>query len=311
MLREFAPRDLPELLVLLGRHFPEEDALLGRQPESYERIVRRMYRWDARIALGILRWVGRPVYRFFVVEEAGHLAATTILTFPSRAGYISTVMVDTPYRRRGYARRLMGAAIEATRRTGRGYVVLDVLAQNAPARALYDRMGFQVLRSQAYLLRDGSTPPLGDRADRPGIRPYRRADAKPLVAAARSEMPARVIDVLPPDPGQFAQRDPISTALESVSESWVADVGGIPSAYVAATTSRSVVVGNMTAPIIGPSVDDALARSIVASALRWLEANDRPRVLTEIADHNTRGRRALEAAGFREVYRLDTLVLAI
>jgi ribosomal protein S18 acetylase RimI-like enzyme len=278
MLREFAPADLAQLLPLLERHFPEEEALLGRRPEAYDRIVRRFYRWDARLVLGVLRWVGRPVYRFFVIEADGRLAATTILTFPPRAGFISTVMVDTPYRRRGFARRLLDAAVAATVRTGRRHVALDVLATNAPAQALYASLGFGRLRTGAFLLRDAPAP-----------------------------SPAPVAEVLPASAAQFHLGDPVATALESTTAAWVLETARGPAAFVAATVSPSVESAHLTSPVLAPEVEEADARALVATAVRWAHAQGRSRVVTEVPDHNVPGRRALEAEGFHEAFRIDTL----
>ncbi|HYK93627.1 MAG TPA: GNAT family N-acetyltransferase [Thermoplasmata archaeon] len=310
MLREFTPGDLPELLDLLGRHFPEEDALLGRKPESYRRIVERIYRPHYRFAIGLLRVLGRPLYRFFVIEADRRIAATTIVTFPARAGYVSTVMVDTPYRRRGYARRLLREAASVTRRSHRRYLVLDVLTHNTAARALYDSLGFEWLRRQAYMVRE-FPPPAEPLAATPGVRSFRRGDARSLVGVAAAALPPLVSEVLPPSEAQFQARDPISDALESETAAWVVDGSGSAEAYVGATVSRSVLSANLTAPVVGPGVDESRAGALVATALCWIQDRHVPRVLSEVADHNVRGRRALEAQGFREAFGMDTLLLRL
>ena len=134
MIRDLRKSDASRVLELLKAGFPEEERLSGTTPEGFHRIVRRVFRWDVRIALRVLSWSGRPVFRFLVVEEDGRVVATTLLSFPERAGYVSTVTVDSAYRRRGFARGLIERAAEIARAAGRKFLVLDVLDQNVPAR---------------------------------------------------------------------------------------------------------------------------------------------------------------------------------
>ncbi len=310
MLREFSRRDIPELLPLLERHFPEENALLGWQAPTYYRLIHRFYRWDARLILGFLSALGRSVYRFFVIEDDHRLAGTTLLTFTSRAGYVSTVMVDTPHRRRGYAKRMLAAAIDATRATGRRYLVLDVLATNAPARALYSTLGFRLLRRVAFLVRErpapsapGPAPPAGT------VRSFRPRDKRALLSAASAVTPAAVAEVLPPEAGQFGVSEMVVRALDSVSEAWVAPALGTPQAFVRATVSHGVVAGHLTSPLLGPTVDDAAAGALLAEAVAWVDARGVGRIVSEVPDHNVRARRQLEALGFHEAFPVETLVL--
>lgn len=311
MLRAFRPRDIPELVPLLLRHFPEEEAVLGRNPETYARIVRRIYRWDARLVLGLLRAVGRPVFRFLVVEADGRLAATTIVTFPPAAGFLSTVMVDTPYRRRGYARRLVEAACHVAARRGRRVAALDVLAANAPAQALYASLGFRRLRGKSLLLREGARPSDAGSSAGAEIRTFRRSDGSPLVALAAAALPPSVAAVFPATEGELTGRDLVASILESETAAWVAEVDGAPAGYVSASASAALDSGFLRTPLVGPRLDDANARALVTTAVAWLADHQRSRVVVEVPDHAGRSRRALESEGFREVYRVDTLARAL
>ncbi|MGI0068468.1 MAG: GNAT family N-acetyltransferase, partial [Thermoplasmata archaeon] len=107
MIREFRPSESERLFELLKENFPEEEALYGTQPGAWNRIVRRIYRWDVRFVVGLARTLGRPIFRFFTVEVDGRIVATTIVSFAQRSGYVSMVMVDKPFRGKGYARALM------------------------------------------------------------------------------------------------------------------------------------------------------------------------------------------------------------
>ncbi|MGI0150861.1 MAG: GNAT family N-acetyltransferase, partial [Thermoplasmata archaeon] len=116
--------------------------------------MRRSYRADARIVLALLRWTGRPIFDFWEAEESGHLAGTTLVTYTGRAGMISSVAVAPPWRRQGWARRLLGRAHRGILVARRRYGVLEVLRENGPARALYAQEGYAPIRSSRVLVRE-------------------------------------------------------------------------------------------------------------------------------------------------------------
>jgi GNAT superfamily N-acetyltransferase len=56
---------------------------------------------------------------------------------------VQDVFVDEGHRRRGIAERLSAAAEERVRERGFAAVALDVDVENAPARALYEKLGYR------------------------------------------------------------------------------------------------------------------------------------------------------------------------
>jgi len=67
--------------------------------------------------------------------------------------------VHRAWRRRGLGRQLVDTALAwATDETGLGWIDLEVLADNAPACALYTRCGFTMVARIADLLRIDGTP---------------------------------------------------------------------------------------------------------------------------------------------------------
>jgi GNAT superfamily N-acetyltransferase len=60
-----------------------------------------------------------------------------------RVGYVSTVVVSASAAGAGVGRRLMRGAEEWARQQGCGVMTLEVFAQNAAARAVYTRLGYQ------------------------------------------------------------------------------------------------------------------------------------------------------------------------
>lgn len=88
----------------------------------------------------------------FVWEEDGHIVGNVTLfpaSFPVEFGkviVIANVAVLPDYRRRGIARQLVSASLEALQSWGSRTAILQVEADNDAARHLYETMGFRVQR---------------------------------------------------------------------------------------------------------------------------------------------------------------------
>ncbi len=307
-VRELRAADAADLLGFLQRDFPEEEALLGTRPEGFQEVVRRVFRWDVRLVLGLLRLVGRPIFRFFVIEEGGRLAATTLLTYSPRAGYVSMVVVAPEHRRRGFARTLLEEARRAARARGRRYVVLDVLAANTPARTLYERLGYRTLRSTAYFVHDRpSALPPAPGGGVTGQRPFRPRDARELARIDARSRPADVVRVLPTSPRDFTGSAWESGLLASERAAWVIDDGEGPRAWVSATISKATEAGHLSNPIVDGSVTPERVEALVRTAAAWCATRGAPRLLAMVPEENERGRAALTATGFRDVLPVLTL----
>lgn len=305
--REIRPKDLPQVLAFLREDFPEEEALLGMRPQEVEQIVHRIFRWDTRLVLGMLRLVGRPVFHFYVIEEGGHLIATTQLSFAERSGYISMVVVDRAHRRQGLARELLERARRATRRRGKPYLVLDVLAANTPARTLYERIGYRLLRANAYFMHERPSELLPAPSRAPGLRPFAPADARGLVEVARRDRPAEVERVVPYSSRQFLGSAWVGRVLGSRSAAWVLDDGSGPMAWVSATASRATEAAHLSTPVIDASIAPDRAAALVRVGGAWCAEGGAPRIVVQVPAENARARAALEATGFREA--IPTLTL--
>jgi len=307
MLRELRAGDTPRFLVLLKNNFPEEEALMGTRPEGVTRIVRRVFRWDTRFLLGLLRLLGQSFFRFYVIEADHQVVATTFLSFSERSGYVSMVVVDPARRRQGLARRLLKQARVATVRRGRRYIALDVLEANAPARTLYESLGYRPLRAKAFFAHEtpNAFAPLPTLPA--GIRAFRRQDARALVELARKAAPPQVNEVLPQHARDFASSGWSNRLMLAESAAWVVDRGHGPEAYVGATSSPITEAANLSSPIIGETVDAETALALVRTAAGWLAPRKPTRILSVVTEDNARGRAALEAAGFRSALALLTL----
>jgi ribosomal protein S18 acetylase RimI-like enzyme len=309
MIREIRKSDGSEVFALMKTQFPEEEAILGTRPEGFEAVLRRAFRWDTRLVVGLLELFRRPIFRFFVVEEDGRIVATTLLSFPQRSGYVSMVVVSPAYRRRGFARALLERARSTTQATGRKFIALDVLAQNTPARTLYEQIGYRPLREATFLVRE---PGVGSTASAPGtIRPFRNSDARPLVAIARRSVPPEVEEVLPLRESSLRSSRMVNRILGGETAAWVVDAGSGPEAYIAAAATPTTEAGHCSDPIVGEGVEPGTAVALVRTAVDWCTAHGAPRVVATVPAANARGRAALQGGGFHDALTLWTLYRSV
>ena len=307
MLRAFRRSDAPEFFELMRRSFPAEDALVGFRPDAFVRIVRRVFRPDFRLALGIAEALGHPVFRVYVIEEDHRIAAAGLLTFTERVGYLSTLMVDRSFQRRGFARQLLRAFAELAGKKRRPWIVLDVLTSNDAARALYTSEGYRLLGHRGVWTRELDPAPMPARTPDP-IRPMRRRDIAPLVAIASEAIPPPVAEVLPVGPREFRTPTLTGYGFESSTEAWVIDRGAGPLGFVRATASRAMESGHLSQPILDPTADPADARALVEVAGEWIRDRGIRRVILEVPSYNAEALRILPEAGLRELHAIDTLV---
>lgn len=307
MIRDIRRSDAEVLFRLMDREFPEESALLGGRPEAFQRVVRRAFRWDTRFVVGLLRLFGRPIFRYLAVEADRRLVATTMVTFPRRSAYVSNVVVDPAYRRRGFAKMLLEEARRTARGAARRYLVLDVLDTNTGARTLYESLGYRPLRSTTHLVHEDVARFAPPRPRNPAIRPFRNPDAAALLDIAGRETPAPVLEVLPPQESRFIPSPFENRLLETVQGSWVVDRGHGPEAHVSASCSAVFAAANMSAPVVAESVEPGLAVELVRTAGAWCAERAARRILSPVTDDNGRGHAALAGAGFQNALTSTTL----
>ncbi len=94
----------------------------------------------------LLRDLLGSVHSHMVVAEGGDGAVLGYagLTAVAGEGYIDNIAVDGRYRRRGIARALLGEFIRQGKEGGLDFLTLEVRASNAPAIALYEKLGFEL-----------------------------------------------------------------------------------------------------------------------------------------------------------------------
>jgi ribosomal protein S18 acetylase RimI-like enzyme len=86
----------------------------------------------------------RPPWRWPRIARVARNGARRSPTPPANALYIDALATAEGYRRRGVAEALLGEAERRAREGGFGSLALDTTVANSPARALYERFGFEV-----------------------------------------------------------------------------------------------------------------------------------------------------------------------
>ena len=81
-----------------------------------------------------------PFALYLLFEEEGEILAQIGVRYLADELHVTTLAVRPEHRRRGYARALLEAALGAFPEASR--VHLEVRPSNAPARALYEALGF-------------------------------------------------------------------------------------------------------------------------------------------------------------------------
>ncbi len=93
--------------------------------------------------------------------------------------WLGGVGVVASHRRRGIGERLTRALLDQARAAGARQMVLEVIAENAPAIALYEKLGFETTRRLDVFALPA--------ADGPTVEETDLAEARARIAAARTE----------------------------------------------------------------------------------------------------------------------------
>lgn len=123
-LRELAWTDIPDLVALESEAFPDDA-------------------WTEASWWGEL--AGRPRRDYVVVHREGELAAYAGLDHGGQVADLMTIAVAPGHRGSGLGAGLLDELESRAAAGGAEALMLEVRADNAPARSLYDRRGYEVL----------------------------------------------------------------------------------------------------------------------------------------------------------------------
>lgn len=136
VLRQMRLEDLPEVMRIERTTFPADA-------------------WTESMMRDELR--EQPRTRHYVVAEVeGEIVGYGGLATAADQADIQTIAVQAEHRRSGIGATMMRALLAEAERRGAGAVFLEVRADNAPARAMYERFGFQQLGRRRRYYQDGT-----------------------------------------------------------------------------------------------------------------------------------------------------------
>lgn len=94
---------------------------------------------------GFLYELESPFADFLIAEENGALAGFAISHMAGDEAELFNICVAEEFRRRGAGETLLRECLRLAGKRGAERMLLEVRASNKPARALYMKLGFQVL----------------------------------------------------------------------------------------------------------------------------------------------------------------------
>jgi [ribosomal protein S18]-alanine N-acetyltransferase len=122
---------------------------------------------ESFVALGERAWtrhdlaelLAAPGVTGLLFQAEGRDAGIALCRVAADEAELLTIAVRPAERQRGAGRRLLTAVIDRVREAGARALFLEVGADNPPARALYEAMGFRVVGTRSAYYRRGDGPP--------------------------------------------------------------------------------------------------------------------------------------------------------
>jgi ribosomal-protein-alanine N-acetyltransferase len=112
--------------------------------------------WTRQDLAGLL---ASPGVTGLLLQADGRDAGFALCRVATDESELLTIAVRPTERRRGAGRRLLTEVIEHVREAGARALFLEVGADNPPAQALYEAMGFRVVGRRVAYYRRGEGPP--------------------------------------------------------------------------------------------------------------------------------------------------------
>ncbi len=258
----------------------------------------------------------RGVFGGFVwVEEGRVVGNVTVqrLNEPGTRWQIANVAVEPSFRGRGIARALMEHALHYIREMGGRWALLQVRADNAIARGLYERLGFQVVGGTARL-RISRVPGQVSAPPIPGLAPFSPAEGHRLHELIRSQDPPRILA------GSGAPREHVPPTLEARLGEWLNRIVGREQVLRMALRDAQ---GRFQAALVlrargwpgehrlqlwtWPGLAERYEEPLVRWGLAALQGYPRWPVEARLSIRQEEAIRALEAWGFQNVHTLLTM----
>ena len=280
---------------------------LGPWARQTLRRMQRIARWGA---LGFLIW-GMDLDQEspgFVWVEDGRVVGNVSFRRSAAAGgwMIGNVAVHPQWRGRSIGRALVEAALEEIAARGGVWVGLEVRADNAVARRLYERLGFEPVGESLELDRPGGLPWPGAGPPPLPVQRARAAESRALYLLARDGLTRTHQEVLEIRPSAYRAgwEARLSAWLEGRSENWwvLRDEGGLTGAL--RLTSYYPERWHEVEVLVRPPRMDDLGGPLVATALAFLARRPAWETVTTLPGARMRLETFFTDAGFRPLRRL-------
>jgi GNAT superfamily N-acetyltransferase len=259
-IRVLRPGDAPRVADLLAVAFAEEFEGAGAEVQGLHRQL-RAGGWAQREPFRSLAALFGVEFAFFVAEHRGQIVGC-VGVIGQALPLINSVAVHPNFRRLGIAEALMREAETFIRSHGHDTVVLDVLEHNTPARALYQKLGYEEYHRYRTYARDlmpgPSAPPLPEGYDLVPVRPP-HADAFPAIE--RASLPEGYRTVTPSLAPRYVSGPPalLQRLLGgSHTSRRVLIHQGAPAGYLLAHLAAGQHEGRIEYPLIPPEHNHAL-----------------------------------------------------
>ena len=96
-----------------------------------------------------------PIYHCFLAEEGGQVCGYCCLSVVCEDAEVDNIAVDFPYRGKGIGLALMQTMHNRAKELGATQSFLEVRVSNAPAVALYEKLGYETYGVRAGYYEDG------------------------------------------------------------------------------------------------------------------------------------------------------------
>ncbi|MBC7237357.1 MAG: GNAT family N-acetyltransferase [Chloroflexi bacterium] len=313
-IRPFDPRrDLEGLADLIEIAFGRELALTeSRMVQD----MRQVAQW------GPILWAAQAFQLFagYVWVEGDTLVGNVSFSRDKQADdtwIIANVAVLPEYRGRGIAGRLMDAAIEHIRRQGGKRILLQVKAENEPARALYRHRGFVPFDTLHELSLSPAHWPLLLGSPDKRLRPVRRGDQQALFRLVQASTPPEVLRRRPIRASDFRRN-----IFWQLGQTLRLLLGGKALLELIAEGDKGLLAyGALTAQLLRGSYEMAIhvlpeqrghwELALIQGLFHLLERLPRQTVRANVSSSHPEALQAFECMGFRTLRVLEQMSLEL
>jgi ribosomal protein S18 acetylase RimI-like enzyme len=300
VVRRLRPGDGDQLADLLCTAFAEEFAGAGTDRAAVQRQVRAAVAAQTPGIRQLLNALGAR-FAYFVATVDGQVVGSTAVG-GGRLLVISSVAVHPEFRALGIAQALLDRAHQFAREQGRDRVVLDVLAHNTPAVALYDKLGYREYhRFRAYQLPVVTGSLVAGAPSGYWLEPMTPARTAAFNAVERASLPPAYFEVTPSLRDRYIRSRP-AQALER----WIGGLhphrrtlvhDGRTVGFVTSAVSAGQPEGRIDFPLVTPQAGDGLGGAL-ADAVHFVEQSGRLRLRVDLSESRPDQHAVAESLGF-------------